>query len=223
MHRGSAYGDGLGAALLQTRSSTCFPDIHIAFLQIKSTLLGPGLPSHAMLLFNCPIRGIMPIINKPPINSNGNDEHFEALVKGQPENDKNHDTSIIMLLFCKGSTIVVQWEAGGPWTHGTVVGRGYHNYNSRSYMICVTKTGWLITRNSKHIKARPTTAEQYLWNRLGKNTMDTVDGILKQFKKHRQQNMTYTQWASTGDAQWNNMKDNTSSNHSQDQIAVKNE
>ena len=36
-------------------------DIHIAVMQIKSTQQEPGLPSPAMLLFNHPIRSIMPI------------------------------------------------------------------------------------------------------------------------------------------------------------------
>ena len=35
-------------------------------------------------------------------------------------------------LFSIGSTVVVQWEDGGPWTHSTVVGRGNHNHNSRA-------------------------------------------------------------------------------------------
>ena len=58
-------------------------DPHIAFLQIRLTPLGTGLPSPATLLFNHPIRGIMPKINRPPIGVNNDDEHYEALVKGQ--------------------------------------------------------------------------------------------------------------------------------------------
>ena len=56
-------------------------DIHIALLQIRSTPLGSGLPNPAMLLFNHQIMGIVPIVNRPPINSNNDDENFEALVK----------------------------------------------------------------------------------------------------------------------------------------------
>ena len=58
-------------------------DPHIALLQIRSTPLGLGLPSPTTLLFNHPIRGIMPIINRPPIDLNNDDEHYEALVKRQ--------------------------------------------------------------------------------------------------------------------------------------------
>ena len=56
-------------------------DIHIALLQIRPIPLEPGLQSPATLLFNLPIQGIMPIINRLPINSdNDDDEHYEALI-----------------------------------------------------------------------------------------------------------------------------------------------
>ena len=42
-------------------------DPHIALLQIRSMPQGLGLPITAMLLFNHPIRAIMPIINRLPI------------------------------------------------------------------------------------------------------------------------------------------------------------
>ena len=32
-----------------------------------------------------------------------------------------------------GSTVVVQQEDGGPWTHGTIVGKGDHNHHNYSY------------------------------------------------------------------------------------------
>ena len=56
-------------------------DTHIALLQIRATPLEPGLPSPASLLFNHPIWDIMPIINRKPINSDNDDDHYEALVK----------------------------------------------------------------------------------------------------------------------------------------------
>ena len=58
-------------------------DPHIALFWIRSTPLGLGLPSPTTLLFNHPIRGIMPIINRPLIGLNNNDEHSEALIKRQ--------------------------------------------------------------------------------------------------------------------------------------------
>ena len=78
---------------------------------------------------------------------------------------------------------MVQQENGGPWTHGTVVGRDDHNHGNRSYTIRLTKTGCIINRNSKHIKAKPITAEQYLRDQLTQHTEDPLDKILKQYEK----------------------------------------
>ena len=50
----------------------------------------------------------MPIVNRPPINSNNDDEHNEALINGQMRNDKNYDASRNYASFSVGSTIVVQ-------------------------------------------------------------------------------------------------------------------
>ena len=83
-------------------------DIHIALLQIRATPLEPGLPSPAMLLFNYPIHGIMPVINRIPINSDNDDDHYEALVRRQTGNDKNYDTARNYDLFSVGSTVAVQ-------------------------------------------------------------------------------------------------------------------
>ena len=104
----------------------------------------------------------MPIINRLPINTNKDDEHYEALVTRETRNDKNYDTTRSYDSFPIGSTVVVQQEDDRPWTHGTVVGRGDHNHNNRSYMIRISKTGGIVTRNSKHSKTIPLTAEQYL-------------------------------------------------------------
>ena len=128
-------------------------------MQIRATPLEPGLPSPAILLFSHPIRGIIPIINILPVNSNNDDEHYEALVTRQTRNDKNYDTSRSYDSFSVVSTVVVQWEDGGLWTHGTVVGRGDHNHGNRSYLIRISKTGCVVTRNSKHTKATPITAK----------------------------------------------------------------
>ena len=73
---------------------------------------------------------------------------------------------------------MVQWEDGGPWTHGT----GNDNHFNKSYTIRVTKTGCIITRNSKHIKTTLITAEQYLRDQLTQHTEDPLDKILKQYE-----------------------------------------
>ena len=56
------------------------------------------------------------------------------------KNDRNHDTFRSYTFIPIGSTVAIQWEVGGRWTHGTVVGKGDHNHK-RSYTTCVKKTG----------------------------------------------------------------------------------
>ena len=56
----------------------------------------------------------MPIVKIPPINSNNHDEHDEALVNRQTDNDRNDDTFINQASFSIRYTVVVQYEDGGP-------------------------------------------------------------------------------------------------------------
>ena len=63
----------------------------------------------------------------------------------QTKNDKDKDTSKNFVSLPLGSTVVVQCEDGGPWTHGTIEGKGNHNHHDRSYKIHITKTGRLVT------------------------------------------------------------------------------
>ena len=125
-----------------------------------------------------------------PINSNNDDKHYEALVTRQTRNNKNYGTSRSYYSFSIWSTVVVQQEDGGPLIHGTVVGRGDHNHSNRCYMIRISKTGYVVTSNSKHIKATPIIAEQYLRDQINKNTADPVNDILKNYEKLAQENVT---------------------------------
>ena len=77
-------------------------------LQIRAIPLEPGLPSPAMLFFSHAMQGIMPKINRIPINLGNNDDHYEALVKRQIRNDRNYDTARNYDLFLKGSTVAVK-------------------------------------------------------------------------------------------------------------------
>ena len=115
-------------------------DPHIALLQIRMTPLGLGLPSPATMLFSHSIRGIMPIISRQPVSINDDEEHYEALVNRQTKNDKNQGTPRNNISISTGSTVVVQCKDGGPWTHGTIEGKGDHNHHERSCNIHITKT-----------------------------------------------------------------------------------
>ena len=85
-------------------------NLHIALLQIYMTQLGPGFPSLVTMLFNCPIRGKMPIISRPLVGRYKDEEHYEALVKRQTKDDKNQDTPRNYVSIPMGSTVVVQHE-----------------------------------------------------------------------------------------------------------------
>ena len=50
-------------------------DIHMVLFQICTTSLGQGLPSPTTLLFNCLVRGIMPVIDRKPIGGDNDDEY----------------------------------------------------------------------------------------------------------------------------------------------------
>ena len=125
--------------------------IHLALLLIRTTLLGPELPSPATLLFDHPIRGIMPIVNRSLIHIDNDDEHHKALVQSQTNNDRDHYTPLNYTLLPIGSTAALQQVDSDRLTHGTIVVKGDHNHNNRSYIICITNTARLITRNNKNM------------------------------------------------------------------------
>ena len=61
--------------------------------------------------------------------------------------------------------------------------------NYHSYRVKVTKTQWLINRNSKHVKTTPFTAEQCMRDWLSRNmVLKTLEDILKKYKQHTQHN-----------------------------------
>ena len=108
-------------------------DIHMALLQIWTTPLGQGLPSLATLLFNCLVHGVMPVIDRKPVSADNDDEHLVKLLHRQSKNDKNNDASQVFVSIPIWSTVAVQWEDRGLWSHGTIVGKGSHNHHSQSY------------------------------------------------------------------------------------------
>ena len=138
------------------------------------TPLGPGLLSPATMLFNHPIRGIIPIIRK---GINNDEDHYKAIVNREIKDDKNQDTPRNYVSILTGSTVAVQCEEEGPWTHGTMEGKGDHNNHERSYNVCITKTGLLVTRDRKHINPAQITAEKYLQDQLQKHTTDPLENI----------------------------------------------
>ena len=79
---------------------------------------GQGLPSPATMLFNCPNRGIIPVINRLPVGIDNDDEHHKAIIKRQTKNDKDKNISKIFVSLPIGSTVAVQqgrWGTVNPW------------------------------------------------------------------------------------------------------------
>ena len=59
----------------------------MALLQIRTTPLGHGLPGQTTLLFNHPVRGIMPLMDSQLINIDNDDEDHKNLSHKQGKND----------------------------------------------------------------------------------------------------------------------------------------
>ena len=57
-------------------------DTFVPLLQTRSTLISPGLPRLATLLFNKPTRDILPRFSRPHLLC---DNHENELIKGQPQ------------------------------------------------------------------------------------------------------------------------------------------
>ena len=105
---------------IKSTMKKCFDsgsDVHIALLQIRTTPIRQGLLSPATLLFNCQVRGIMPVMNRLPINTDNDEEHHKALVNRQCKNEQGKDTPKNFVSLPIGSTVAVQQEDWGPWTH----------------------------------------------------------------------------------------------------------
>ena len=154
-------------------------DIHMALLQVRITPLGQGLPSLETLLFNHPVCSIIPVIDRKLVSVENDDKHHKNVMHRQGKNNPNNDASPVFLSIPIGSTVVVQWKDRGLWTHGTIVGKGNHNYHNQSYKIQVTTTGRIITCNRQHIKPTPITAEEYMCYQDRKHTKtDPLNVIL---------------------------------------------
>ena len=51
-------------------------DVYLTLMQMGSTPIGKGLPGPGTLLFNRPIRALLPQINWQPMNSSADDEYY---------------------------------------------------------------------------------------------------------------------------------------------------
>ena len=155
-------------------------DINMALLQICTTPFGQGMLSLATLTFNWQVYGIMPVLDQKPIGKDYDNEHHSRLLERQHKN--NNVASPIFTPIPTGSAVVVQWEDGRPWTHGTVVNIGDHNHHNHAYIIQLTTNGRRITCNWQHIKPTLVAVETYLQYQTTKHSntqTDPLEHILK--------------------------------------------
>ena len=130
--------------------------------------IGTGLPSLAMLLFNRPIRTLLPQVNRNPINYNADDENYKALKLQQDKYLKNIDTHRDSFSFPIGSTVALQRKDGGLRIHGVIVESNSTDLNGQPYKVRVTKTGRVMTHKTRHIQKMPIMTEQYLRQQIVK-------------------------------------------------------
>ena len=187
--------------IITDKSESSGFSVYITLLQIRSILLEPGLPCPAMLLFNHPVRGIIPIINMLPINSNNNEDHCKALLKRKMKNDKNHDTSrnytSISIIYFISS--VRRWWNMVPY-HSNRKRRSlsqqqiFHNMHNKDRMT-YHKKKQACKDNTDHSLTIPT-------GPVNKHIRpDTVEDILAQFE-NQTEHSTHSQWTGKHCSNW---------------------
>ena len=119
------------------------------------------------------------------VSGDNDDDHHSKLIHRQHKNVTNNDASAVFASIPTGSTIVVQQEDGGLWTHGMIVGKGDHNHHDQSYIIQITTTGRRITNNRQHIRLTSITADEYICYQATKHAnrqTDPLDAIPEHIK-----------------------------------------
>ena len=81
---------------------------------------------------------------------------------------KNNDTHKDSTFIPAGSTVAVQMDNNGPWTHGMIIDGSNKDHWGWSYWVWVKKMGRVIRQNMKHIGHTPGTVEQYLRDQIAK-------------------------------------------------------
>ena len=91
------------------------------FCRLDQLQLNNGYPVLNHYYLTTLVTGIMPILKRPHIHTNNDDEHYETSVERQAKADRNYDTLRNYNSIPVESTIAVQGQDTGAWTHGTTV------------------------------------------------------------------------------------------------------
>ena len=87
-----------------------------------------------------------------------------------------HDTHMNIPFLSIKPSVMVQWEAWSPWTHGTMVKYGSEEHSGRSFKIQVMKTRHNITKMKSHVKPTPVKAKKHIRNEMMKgSTLQVAD------------------------------------------------
>ena len=124
------------------------------------------------LLFNRSSKDILSRFVRPAIGCDNDDCNHSALINRQLQTSKK------MLILTKPisflptqTTAAMQQEDREPHMHRTVVGHGSDDHKGRSYNIRMTKTGCIITRMKRYIKANPISVDDYPRKKMSKNQL----------------------------------------------------
>ena len=86
-------------------------------------------------------------------------------------------------------------------------------------MIRISKTGHIVTINSKPIKTPPLTTEQYLRDQINKITADPVNEILKNYEQLAQENVSNNHDSRGKEHQYMNNHNDIQHNNMQEHVA----
>ena len=85
------------------------------------------------------------------MNIDNYDLDHKAFEANERKNDKGKNTEKDPTIFITGATVAVQWEDGGLWTHGMIVGPHTNDHRGHLHTLQVMKTGRLIMQTSRHV------------------------------------------------------------------------
>ena len=85
-------------------------DIILALIQIRTTPLGPGLPSPAAILFNRPTKGALLKINRSLIFYSYDEDHYNMLKAKHDKVIQNSDTFKEHTVISIGFTVAAQGD-----------------------------------------------------------------------------------------------------------------
>ena len=112
-------------------------DENLAILQIWSIPIGPGLLSHAILLFNRPIWGVMPTISRVSMNFDTIKIQWKLLCLHYWKDKGRLVRIMIQRFYFYSYRADCSTSIGEQWN----MDPGGHNHNDRPYKIHMTKTG----------------------------------------------------------------------------------